>query len=122
MSYVEAVKNAIKEAKKDVEKTGTPRSIAILENDRWTLQLLVTPPATVTYGATTVSRHSAVLLSIRSRVNWKNNLTIPDQRGYEALLELMQSLEENKELKEAVLSSVTGRVEKVTPTIKIELK
>lgn len=119
MSYVEAVKKAIVEAKRAVEQTGTVQSVEVVENDRWVLQLLVTPPATTTYGAVTAQRGGGVLLSIRSKVNWRNNLTLPDQRAYEALVELLNDFDNNEELRTAVLSQVTGRVQKQSPTIKL---
>ena len=120
MSFVEKVKEALEQAKKQVEETNTPTSVEIMENDRWVLQLLVTPGGTTQYGAVTVKRPQGVLLSIRSKVNWKNNLTLPDSRAFEALVELVNEFNDNEELKTAVLAQLTGRVKQIQPpTIKL---
>ena len=120
MSFAEKIKQALKEAKKQVEETNVPASIEIMENDRWVIQLLVTPSGSAQYGAVSVTRPQGVLLTIRSKVNWRNNITIPDSRGFEALVELLNEFNKNEELKTAVLASLTGRVKGATaPTIKL---
>ena len=108
-NLVEKLKAKIEEAKKAVEETGTPTSIEIMRNDRWVVQLLVTPPSTQQYGAVSVKRDAGVLLSVRSTVNWRNNLTIPDERGFNALVEVINDFNELEELRNAVLLSLTGR-------------
>jgi len=120
MGYAEEIKDAIEKAKEQVQQTGTPASVEIMENDRWVLQLLVTPPSTRQYGAVTVPRGEGVLLNIRSKVNWRNNITIPDARALDALKEILEEFYSNEELKVAVLANITGKVKAVTrPTIKI---
>ncbi|RLE37529.1 hypothetical protein DRJ17_06435, partial [Candidatus Woesearchaeota archaeon] len=90
VSLSEKVRKAVQKLVDEVKQTGRPASIEILETDRWVLQILVVPPGTVRYGATTVQRQEpGVLLSIRSKALWRNNLTIRDVEGIMSLHRLI---------------------------------
>jgi len=119
-SLIETVRELVNEAKKQVMETKAPSSVEILSNDTWTLQLLVVPPSTRTYGATTVERDLGVLLQIRNNVNWRNSLTIPDRGSFEALNAVIKAFAESNELQAAVFNVLTGRKQPSTrPTLRI---
>jgi len=119
-SVIQTIKELVEEAKKQVKESGTPTSIEILSNDTWALQLLVVPPSTRTYGATTVERDLGVLLQIRNAVNWRNSLTIPDRASFEALKAIMDAFGKDDELQTAIFNVLTGRKQPSTrPTLRI---
>ena len=115
------VQKKVQSTIEEVTKTGSPASIEIMGNDQWVLQLLVVPPSTVSYGATTVRRSSpGVLLSIRSAKLWRNNLNIKSREAFEALKELLDEFSKDEELKNAVLDSITTRETRPTKKILLE--
>ncbi len=116
-SIKERLEERLKQAISEVEKTNQPTSVEIGRNDRWTLQLLVVPPSTRTYGAVEVKRDQAVLLTVRSNNNWRNNITLPDARAITALKEIIDWLVQNEELYNAVLSVLTGRAKPIQRTV-----
>ena len=117
----EKVRKAVQRLADEVKKTGRPASLEILETDRWVLQILVVPPGTVRYGATTVQRQEpGVLLSIRSRALWRNNLTIRDVQGVMSLYRLIDGFIKDKELFEAVSMVLTTK--ETTPVRRISLE
>ena len=117
----EKVRKAVNKLIDEVKKTGRPASVEILETDRWVLQILVVPPGTVRYGATTVQRQEpGVLLSIRSKALWRNNLTIRDIEGMLSLYRLVDAFVNDKSLFEAVSMVLTTR--ETTPVRRISLE
>ena len=119
-NVIQTIKQLVEEAKKQVKESRTPTSIEILSNDAWTLQLLVVPPSTRTYGATTVERDLGVLLQVRNAVNWRNSLTIPDRASFEALKAIMDVFGKDDELQTAIFNVLTGRKQPSTrPTLRI---
>ena len=120
-SIREVLQKKLQSTIKEVSETKSPASIEIMGNDYWTLQLLVVPPSTVQYGATTVRRdRPGVLLSIRSSKLWRNNLNIRSREAFEALIELLNEFSKDTELRDAVLDSITTR--EVRPTRKVLLE
>jgi len=116
----QTIKEMVEEAKKQVMQTKQPTSIEILSNDTWVLQLLVVPPSTRTYGATTVERDLGVLLQIRNAVNWRNSLTVPDRASFEALKAIVDAFGKDDELQSAIFNVLTGRKQPSTrPTLRI---
>ena len=121
VSLSEKVRKAVQKLVDEVKQTGRPASIEILETDRWVLQILVVPPGTVRYGATTVQRQEpGVLLSIRSKALWRNNLTIRDVEGIMSLHRLIDGFIKDKELFEAVTMVLTTR--ETTPVRRVSLE
>ena len=119
-SLAQTIRELVDEAKKQVTQTKQPTSIEILSNDTWVLQLLVVPPSTRTYGATTVERDLGVLLQIRNAVNWRNSLTVPDRASFEALKAIVDAFGKDDELQSAVFNVLTGRKQPSTrPTLRI---
>ncbi|RKY29804.1 MAG: hypothetical protein DRP74_08175 [Candidatus Omnitrophota bacterium] len=120
VSIKEKIQKAVQKLVQEVKETGRPASIEIMETDRWVLQILVVPPGTVRYGATTVQRQEpGVLLSIRSRALWRNNLTIRDLDGIMSLKRLIDEFVNDKELFEAVGLVLTTK--ETTPVRKVSL-
>ena len=120
VSIKEKIQKAVQKLVQEVKETGRPASIELLETDRWVLQILVVPPGTVRYGATTVQRQEpGVLLSIRSRALWRNNLTIRDLDGIMSLKRLIDEFVNDKELFEAVGLVLTTK--ETTPVRKVSL-
>ena len=120
VSIKEKIQKAVQKLVQEVKQTGRPASIELLETDRWVLQILVVPPGTVRYGATTVQRQEpGVLLSIRSRALWRNNLTIRDLDGIMSLKRLIDEFVNDKELFEAVGLVLTTK--ETTPVRKVSL-
>lgn len=121
VSLTEKVRKAVNRLIDEVKKTGRPASIEVLETDRWVLQILVVPPGTVRYGATTVQRQEpGVLLSIRSKNLWRNNLTIRDIEAMMSLHRLVDGFIQDKELFEAVSMVLTTK--ETTPVRRISLE
>ena len=121
VSIKEKVQKAVQKLVQEVKETGRPASIEIMETDRWVLQILVVPPGTVRYGATTVQRQEpGVLLSIRSKVLWRNNLTIRDIEGVMSLKRLIDEFVNDKELFEAVGLVLTTK--ETTPVRRVSLE
>jgi len=121
VSIKEKVQKAVQKLVQEVKETGRPASIEIMETDRWVLQILVVPPGTVRYGATTVQRQEpGVLLSIRSKVLWRNNLTIRDLEGVMSLKRLIDEFINDKELFEAVGLVLTTK--ETTPVRRVSLE
>ena len=104
----EQLEKAIKQAVEEAKKTGRPQGIELMRNEHYAFQLLITPPGEVPYGAVTVKReHPSVLMSIRSTRLWRNNLTIPSFEHFVALKQLIEAIDNDKELMEAVREVVT---------------
>ena len=104
----EKLEQMVKQLVEEAKKTGQIQSIELIRGTHYVIQLLITPPGEVAYGATTARRtNPGVLLSIRSAVLWRNNLTIPSPAHFEDLKKLIDSFVSDKELYEAVKEVMT---------------
>jgi len=112
---------AVTRAMEEVKKTGTPVGVEIIRSENFVFQLLVVPPGTQQYGATTVQRtNPAVLPQIRSRRLWRNSLTIKQFEYLREIQSIINAVMDNEELAEAIREVMTPR-ETTKPSLVIEI-
>jgi len=112
---------AVMRAMNEVKKTGTPVGVEIIRSENFVFQLLVVPPGTQQYGATTVQRtNPAVLPQIRSRRLWRNSLTIKQFEYLREIQSIINAVMDNEELAEAIREVMTPR-ETTKPSLVIEI-
>lgn len=112
---------AVTRAMDEVKKTGTPVGVEIIRSENFVFQLLVVPPGTQQYGATTVQRtNPAVLPQIRSRRLWRNSLTIKQFEYLREIQSIINAVMDNEELAEAIREVMTPR-ETTKPSLVIEI-
>ena len=112
---------AVHKAMDEVMKTGSPVGIEIIRTDNFVFQLLVVPPGTQQYGATTVQRSNpAVLPQIRSRRLWRNALTFKQFEYIREVQTILNEVMRNEEIADAIKEVMTPR-ETTKPSLVIEL-
>lgn len=112
---------AVTRAMDEVKKTGTPVGVEIIRSENFVFQLLVVPPGTQQYGATTVQRtNPAVLPQIRSRRLWRNSLTIKQFEYLREIQSIINAVMDNEELAGAIREVMTPR-ETTKPSLVIEI-
>lgn len=111
----------VKKAMEEVKKTGSPVGIEIIRTENFVFQLLVVPPGTQTYGATTVQRSNpAVLPQIRSRRLWRNALTIKQFEYLNELKSIIDTVLGNEEIASSIKEVMTPR-ETTKPVLVMEI-
>jgi len=117
----EKIVGSVKKAMEEVKKTGSPVGIEIVRTENFVFQLLVIPPGTQRYGATTVHRENpAVLPQIRSRKLWRNAITFKEFQYIKEVKELLDAVLGNKEIVDAIKEVMTPR-ETTKPSLVIEI-